>query len=117
MFVSVNPTGGTSNTSGIYAWDGTPQTARHLGPYVNINDNCAGAPGTGSSDGSGNIAFGEILVPNAPGDCQDQNGINDNSPAARQFRMSTSIPSRNGHWRHIRGFTLWILHKPSQKRQ
>ena len=83
-YATVDPTGGTSNTSGIYAWDGSAQTARHVGPYVNINDQCSGAPGTASSGVGGDVAFGEILVPNAPGDCQDQNGINDNSPAARQ---------------------------------
>ncbi len=83
-FATVNPSGGTSNTSGVYAWDGTLQTARHIGPFVAINDNCTGAPGTASSDGSGNLAFAEITTPNAPGDCQIQNGITDNTPAARQ---------------------------------
>jgi hypothetical protein len=83
-FTTINPLGTTSNTSGLYSWDGNPQTAYHTGPYVNINDNCSGAPGTASSDGAGNIAFGEITVPDAPGDCQIQLGINDNTPSARQ---------------------------------
>lgn len=82
-FTTVNPTGGTSNTSGIYAWDGTPQTARHVGPFVNINDNCAGAPGTQSSDGNGDIDFG-TYGPAGPGDCTNGLGINDNTPSARQ---------------------------------
>ena len=82
-FTTVNPTGGTSNTSGIYPWDGTPQTARHLGPYVNVNDNCAGAPGTQTSDGSGDLSFG-TYGPAGPGDCTNALGINDNTPAARQ---------------------------------
>ncbi len=82
-FATVNPTGGTANTSGIYAWDGTGQTARHQGPYVNINDNCAGTPGTQTSDGSGDIDFG-TYGPGGPGDCTTALGINDNTAAARQ---------------------------------
>ena len=57
-FTDVNPLGATSNTSGIYAWDGSPQTARHTGPYVNINDNCTGAPQTA---GSGARVFARIV--------------------------------------------------------
>ena len=37
----------TSNTSGLYSWDGNPQTAYHTGPYVNVVDSCGGAAGTG----------------------------------------------------------------------
>ena len=44
-FTSVNPLGATSNTSGLYTWDGNPQTAYHTGPYVNVVDSCTGAPG------------------------------------------------------------------------
>jgi hypothetical protein len=83
-FTTVNPLATTSNTSGVYAFDGNPQTARHVGPYVNVDDQCAGAPGTRTSDGSGNIAFGQIVLGSAPGDCEDQAGVNDNSPSARQ---------------------------------
>ncbi len=80
----MNPLGTTTNTSGLYTWDGNPQTASHTGPFVNVNDSCAGAAGTAGSDGVGDIIFGEISIPNAPGNCQTQLGINDNTPAARQ---------------------------------
>ena len=83
-FVDISPLGETTNSSGVYLWDGNAQSALHSGPYVVINDNCAGAPGSGASDGSGNIDFGSIAAASTPGDCTDQNGINDNTPAARQ---------------------------------
>ncbi len=85
-FTNINPLGATSNTSGLYSWDGNPQTAYHTGPYVNIADACTGAPGTASSDASGNIDFGTFNPPNpsTPGDCTNQLGIGDNTPAARQ---------------------------------
>jgi hypothetical protein len=84
-FTAVNPLGATSSTSGLYTWDGNPQTAYHTGPYVNIVDSC-GAAGTAASDGSGNITFGVFNPPNTstPGDCTNQLGISGNTPAARQ---------------------------------
>ena len=62
-FTSVNPLGATSNTSGLYSWDGNPQTAYHTGPFVNVVDSCTGAAGTANSDASGNIDFGTFNPP------------------------------------------------------
>ncbi|MEM9556091.1 MAG: PQQ-binding-like beta-propeller repeat protein [Acidobacteriota bacterium] len=82
-YTSVTPTGGTTNTSGVYVWDGSGQTARHEGPFVVINDNCPGAPGSQSTDAFGAIDFGSY-GPGGPGDCTTALGIADNTPSARQ---------------------------------
>ncbi len=81
-FANVTPLGVATNSSGVYTWDSNAQTARHIGPYVSVNDNCAGGPGSAPSDGVGDIDFSS--APTAPNDCANQLGINDNTAAARQ---------------------------------
>jgi len=50
-------TGATTNSAGLYNYNGTPGTCALTGPYVKITDTC-GAISQGTTDSFGNIAFG-----------------------------------------------------------
>ncbi|MBZ0112833.1 MAG: hypothetical protein K8J08_10260, partial [Thermoanaerobaculia bacterium] len=81
-YANVTPLGVATNGSGVYAWDGNAQAARHVGPYVNVNDNCTGTAGTVGSDGVGDIDFGSAGL--GSNDCINQLSVNDNTAASRQ---------------------------------